>query len=157
MERWQKVGIGLTLVLLLIQMGVWFPSTQTLNSVEDPIQVEVDFTVEPILGQTDDEGRIKVTFHCQATLTMNGNPNVEWFLIEGRSEMASLVGGDAADPCGDTWYLEPGTYTLKTFKTDGIRYDQSIEIHSFEEAVGHFRMGAFILCLFVAFWPKSDD
>jgi len=157
MERWQKVGIGLTLALLLIQMGVWFPSTQTLNSVEDPIQAEVDFTVETILGLTDDEGRIKVTFHCQATLTTNGNPNVEWFLIKGRREVASLEGGDAADPCDDTWYLEPGTYTLQTFKTDGIRYDQSIDIHSFEEAVGHFRMGAILLSLFVVFWKRTVD
>ena len=42
MERWQKAGLGLTRAVLLIQMGVWFPSTQPLNSVQDPIQVEAD-------------------------------------------------------------------------------------------------------------------
>jgi len=155
MERWQIASIALVAALFLIQVGVWFPQTETINSADEPIDREVDFTVEPIFGQTDDEGRIKVIFHCQATLTGMGNPDVEWSLVKGNREIAIFEEGDASDPCGDTWYLEPGTYTLRTFKTDGIRYDQSIEIHTMDEVAGHLRFTALLIGLILLL--KKED
>jgi hypothetical protein len=121
------------LLLLLLQLSLQFPPGQTINVSDDPIDENVEFTVEPLLGMTDEKGRVKVTFHCQAVVRDGYSPDVDWFLIvDGHMEVAALEDADPHQPCGDTWHLEPGTYEIRTRKTDNIRFDQSIEFHLLE-------------------------
>jgi len=152
MQRRVRDALAFTVVLLLlVQVARLFPPTDEINDVGSPIAEDVEFTVDPLFGITGRDGRLEVTFDCQATLSM-GNADVEWFLLDGNRELASLEGGDAADACGDTWRLEPGTYTLRTYKTDGIRYDQSVEIHTLDPAAGP--LSAIALVLGLAFWLR---
>ena len=134
MKNRVRTGIGVTLVLcILIQVAILYPTTTTLNQASAPIDENVEFTIEPLFGATDADGKIAVTFHCQVVAD-HGDGRAEWFLIQGNMEIHSLEGGNGSEPCGDEWRLEPGTYRLNTFKTDGIRVEQSIEIHTMKAA-----------------------
>jgi len=141
-----KSGAISILLLILLQFSLQFPPKQTINSAESPIDTNVEFTVKPLLGMVDNNGKVKVTFHCQAVVPDHASPDVDWFLIfDGRWEIAALEDASPRQPCGDIWYLEPGTYEIQSRKTDNLRFDQSIEIHLLEPMDWELRG----ICLFL--------
>ncbi len=143
-------------LLIIIQIAAMFPIAKNLNSSDSPIDEEVEFTVSSFLGQTDSRGRVKVTFECQATVS-TGNPNVEWYLLDDNHVIEELEGGDASEDCGDIWDLKPGTYRLKTFKTDGIRFDQTVKVHSVDEAANSLRVFSLLIGLVVVLFRSRRD
>lgn len=136
------------LFLLILQLAIANPQTISINRTDEPIDENVEFSVNPFLGQVDADGKIRVTFNCEAIVPEGVSPNVDWFLIsEGNREIASLESADPREPCGDEWRLEPGTYEIATRKTDNIRFDQSVQIHSIEIVAWELRIACMIAAI----------
>jgi len=61
-------------------------------------------------------------------------------LIKGNMEIASSEDKPRDAPCDEEWLLEEGEYVLKSYKTDNIRYDQSVEFHILEPMAVDLRL-----------------
>jgi len=130
-----KAPILTSLVLLLIlELSLSNPPEQIINVEEEPINEEVIITISPWAGD-----EVRVSYHCEAF--RDGNSTyLEWFLIKGNMEIASSEDKPRDAPCDEEWLLEEGEYVLKSYKTDNIRYDQSVEFHILEPMAVDLRL-----------------
>lgn len=159
-----KAVIVTVFLLGLVQMMVSLPPKQTINSADSGIDERVDFSVTPLMGFTDEEGRLKVTFNCQSYVDGESSPYADWFLLKGKMMIEShedliLSEGYEADgdSCGDEWKLEPGEYTINTRKTDSIRYQQSVEVHIVQPISHPLRIFSVVAGLVVTLMNSEDD
>jgi hypothetical protein len=139
-----KAPILTSLVLLLIlELSLSNPPEQVINVEEEPINEEVIITINPWEGDT-----VRVTYHCEAF--RDGNSTyLEWFLIKGNMEIASSEDKPRDAPCDEEWHLEEGEYVLKSYKTDNIRYDQSVEFHILEPMTVDLRLTCVLIGIIV--------
>jgi len=130
-----KAPILTSLVLLLIlELSLSNPPEQIINVEEEPINEEVIITISPWAGD-----EVRVSYHCEAF--RDGNSTyLEWFLIKENMEIASSEDKPRDAPCDEEWLLEEGEYVLKSYKTDNIRYDQSVEFHILEPMAVDLRL-----------------
>jgi len=139
-----KAPILTSLVLLLIlELSISNPPEQIINRAEDPINENVNFTISPWEGDT-----VRVTYHCEAF--RDGNSTyLEWFLIKGNLQIASSEDKPRDAPCNEEWFLEKGEYRLNSYKTDNIRYDQSLEFHVLEPMAVDLRLTCVLIGIIV--------
>jgi hypothetical protein len=130
-----KAPILTSLVLLLIlELSLSNPPEQVINVEEEPINENVIFTISP--------------YHCEAF--RDGNSTyLEWFLIKGNMEIASSEDKPRDAPCDEEWFLEEGEYRLNSYKTDNIRYDQSVEFHVLEPMAVDLRLTCVLIGVIV--------
>jgi hypothetical protein len=139
-----KAPILTSLVLLLIlELSLSNPPEQVINVEEEPINENVIFTISPWAGD-----EVRVSYHCEAF--RDGNSTyLEWFLIKGNMEIASSEDKPRDAPCDEEWFLEEGEYRLNSYKTDNIRYDQSVEFHVLEPMAVDLRLTCVLIGVIV--------
>lgn len=145
-----KPAIALTVVLLFsVELALANPSTQSINRFEDPINENVTIEVNPWFGETLD-----LTYHCEIRGDEGSSPTVNWYLIKGRMEIDSSDQASPTSKCDIDWTLEPGDYYISTYKTDNIRYEQSIEFHQLDPISTQLRIICVISGLLL-WWRNS--
>jgi hypothetical protein len=146
-----KYAIALTLVLLLlVELALANPTTQSINRFEDPINESVPIEVNPWFGETLD-----ITYHCEIRGDEESPPTVNWYLLKGKMEIDSSDQASPTSKCDIDWTLEPGDYYLSTYRTDNIRYEQSIEFHQLDPISTQLRFFCVIAGLML-WWRNSD-
>ena len=142
---------SILLMLFVVQVMIENPPEQTINTQDSGIEERVNFTVDSWIDFTNSE-TLRVTYHCQSYINGEPSDHADWFLLEGNLMIESyedLILTKDYQPegtsCGNEWELESGEYIISTYKTDNIRYEQTIVVHIYEPIENYLRISAIMI------------
>ena len=142
---------SILVMLFVVQVMIENPPEQTINTQDSRINEQMNFTVDSWIDFTNSE-TLRVTYHCQSYINGEPSDHADWFLLEGNLMIESyedLILTKDYQPegtsCGNEWDLETGEYTISTYRTDNIRYEQSIVVHIYEPVENYLRIAAIMI------------
>jgi len=159
---------SILVTLFVVQVMIENPPKQTINTQDSRIDERVNFTVDSWIDFSNSE-TLHVTYHCQTYINGEPSNHADWYLLQENMMIESfedlILTNDyqqEGKSCGNEWELETGEYTISTYKTDNIRYEQTIVVHIYEPIENYMRIagimiGALLPTLFQGFVKNSES